>query len=129
MANIQRLARDSQVQMTLFDASALESNAAVENKSTPPTTPASGNGGSSKATPVANPITLKKRTMPARLAGKHPHIMRFLRELARFHLILHIQDVTLASLGATESVNLKFLAYEAPPGGQLPDDPPGLTRP
>jgi Tfp pilus assembly protein PilO len=130
MAAIQDIARRDGVRITLFDASTpgVKSNAA--GTTPPPTTeapPPPADGSQAPAAPPPPPRTvLNERVIPAQLVGSHAAILNFIRDVASYQLIIDTRDVTITSLNKQENVNLKLVAFDAPPSSALPPDPPEL---
>ena len=69
---------------------------------------------------------LKERVIPTQVVGRHASVMNFFREVAAYGLIIHARDPKIVSLSGQESVNVKLVAFEAPPSEALPADPPDL---
>lgn len=138
MAAAQELAKQNNARITLFDASTPGVKSALQpgTPMTPPPTPQQppvapagqqlpGTGQQQQAPP---PITtvLNERVIPAQVVGNYPAIMRFLRDIAGYELIIDTRDITITSLNKQASVNLKIVAFDAPPTSSLPPDPPEL---
>ena len=132
MSAIQIVARKNGVRITLFDASALGGKSPLDGGAPPPAVakavkPDAEQGATAAAPAQGDPKTiLKERVIPTQVVGRHASVMNFFREVAAYGLIIHARDPKIVSLGGQESVNVKLVAFEAPPSEALPADPPDL---
>jgi hypothetical protein len=132
MSAIQIVARKNGVRITLFDASALGGKSPLDGGA-PPAAVAKAvkpdaEQGAAAAPAQGDPKTiLKERVIPTQVLGRHASVMNFFREVAAYGLIIHARDPKIVSLGGQESVNVKLVAFEAPPSEALPTDPPDLA--
>lgn len=132
MSAIQMVAKKNGVRITLFDASALGGKSPLDG-GTPPAAVAKAvkpdaEQGATAAPAQGDPKNiLKERVIPTQVVGRHASVMNFFREVAAYGLIIHARDPKIVSLGGQESVNVKLVAFEAPPSEALPADPPDLT--
>ena len=131
MSAIQIVARKNGVRITLFDASALGGKSPLDGGA-PPAAVAKAvkpdaEQGATAAPAQGDPKNiLKERVIPTQVVGRHASVMNFFREVAAYGLIIHARDPKIVSLGGQESVNVKLVAFEAPPSEALPADPPDL---
>ena len=131
MSAIQMVARKNGVRITLFDASALGGKSPLDGGA-PPAAVAKAvkpdaEQGATAAPAQGDPKNiLKERVIPTQVVGRHASVMNFFREVAAYGLIIHARDPKIVSLGGQESVNVKLVAFEAPPSETLPSDPPDL---
>lgn len=129
MSTIQMIARKNGVRITLFDASSLGGKSSLDGAAQaapkPPQTDGSQAPAAAREGEPKN--ILKERVIPTQVVGRHSSVMNFFREVAGYGLIIHARDPKIVSLGGQESVNVKLVAFEAPPSEALPPDPPGLT--
>lgn len=131
MSAIQMVARKNGVRITLFDASALGGKSPLDGGA-PPAAVAKAvkpdaEQGATAAPAQGDPKNiLKERVIPTQVVGRHASVMNFFREVAAYGLIIHARDPKIVSLGGQESVNVKLVAFEAPPSEALPADPPDL---
>lgn len=141
MGVIQDIARRNNVRITLFDASTPNVKSAIGNPpAAPPAAPAPPNGATPPAAlpDPANPnpqpdvaqtrTVLNERVIPAQLVGKHSSIKDFLRELAIYELIIGVRDLKMTAINKEVTVNMKLVAFDAPPTSALPADPPELAQ-
>ena len=132
MSAIQIVARKNGVRITLFDASALGGKSPLDGGA-PPAAVAKAvkpdaEQGAAAAPAQGDPKNiLKERVIPTQVVGRHASVMNFFREVAAYGLIIHARDPKIVSLGGQESVNVKLVAFEAPPSEALPADPPDLA--
>ena len=132
MSAIQMVARKNGVRITLFDASALGGKSPLDGGA-PPAAVAKAvkpdaEQGATAAPAQGDPKNiLKERVIPTQVVGRHASVMNFFREVAAYGLIIHARDPKIVSLGGQESVNVKLVAFEAPPSEALPADPPDLA--
>jgi Tfp pilus assembly protein PilO len=132
MAAIQDIARRNNVRITLFDASTPNVKSSLGNATVPQQPPAEAAPPQDPNNPTPPPAApaprtvLNERLIPAQVIGKHASIMNFLRELATYELIIHTRDIKITALNKEETVNMKLVAFDAPPTSQLPPDPPEL---
>jgi Tfp pilus assembly protein PilO len=128
MSAVQMIARKNGVRITVFDASALGGKSSLDaGGPQPPPPPAPTDGQSPPQAVQADPKNaLKERVIPIQVIGRHSAVMNFFREVAAYVLIIHARDPKIQSLGGQESVNVKLVAFEAPPTSALPADPPDL---
>jgi Tfp pilus assembly protein PilO len=134
MSAIQMVAKKNGVRITLFDASALGGKSPLDNTAPPPgaprtahpNPPQAGAGAPAQGEPKN---VLKERVIPTQVVGRHSAVMNFFREVAAYGLIIHARDPKIVSLNGQESVNVKLVAFEAPPSEALPADPPDLASP
>lgn len=132
MSAIQIVARKNGVRITLFDASSLGGKSPLDSGAPPPATakavrPDAEQGATAAAPAQGDPKNiLKERVIPTQVVGRHASVMNFFREVAAYGLIIHARDPKIVSLGGQESVNVKLVAFEAPPSEALPADPPDL---
>lgn len=134
MAAAQDIASRNNAKITLFDAStpgvksAIQPALAKDPGQTSPPAVAPEDPSAVGSQPQALPVStvLNERVIPAQVVGSYPSIMRFLRDVAGYELIIDTRDVTITSLNKQASVNLKLVAFDAPPTSSLPPDPPEL---
>ena len=131
MSAIQIVARKNGVRITLFDASALGGKSPLDGAPPPAVAkavkPDAEQGATAAAPAQGDPKTiLKERVIPTQVVGRHASVMNFFREVAAYGLIIHARDPKIVSLGGQESVNVKLVAFEAPPSEALPADPADL---
>lgn len=132
MAAIQDIARRNNVRVTLFDASTPNVKSSLGGAVAPAPPPAEtqpapdANNPNPATQPLAPRTVLNERLIPAQVIGRHASIMNFLRELATLDLIIHTRDIKITALNKEETVNMKLVAFDAPPTSALPPDPPEL---
>lgn len=126
MSAVQMIARKNGVRITVFDASALGGKSSLDaGGPQPPPAPTDGQS-PPQATQADPKNALKERVIPIQVIGRHSAVMNFFREVAAYVLIIHARDPKIQSLNGQESVNVKLVAFEAPPTSALPADPPDL---
>ena len=132
MSAIQMVARKNGVRITLFDASSLGDKSPLDGGPPPARKGAKRAAEQGVAPPPAGAPgepknILKERVIPTQVVGRHASVMNFFREVAAYGLIIHARDPKIVALDGQESVNVKLVAFEAPPSGALPADPPDLA--
>lgn len=130
MSTVQAIARKNNVKFTSFDARSLGGNSKLDSPGGGAPAPKGGapTDGSSAAAAADIKNVLKERVIPIQVVGRHASVMNFFREVAGYVLIIHARDPKIQSLNGQESVNVQLVAFEAPPSGALPADPPDLYR-
>ena len=124
MSAVQTIARKNNVKITVFDARAPGGKSPLDATGAP-APPADGKS-AAPAPDIKN--VLKERVIPIQVVGRHAAVMNFFREVADYVLIIHARDPKIQSLNGQEAVNVQLVAFEAPPSGALPADPPDLYK-
>ncbi len=133
MGVFQKIASQTNVRIIDFNATTLGVKSALDSSA--PAQPQPKNAKNAPATapppgqpPAAEPSNvLKERVIPAQVVGRHAAVMNFFREIGRHDLIVHARDPKIDVLNNQQNVNIKLVAFEAPPTKALPPDPPGLS--
>ncbi len=126
MAVFQRIAARTNVRIIDFNATTLGVKSSLDSPTAgqPPAPVAPPQPGQAAQAEPAN--VLKERVIPAQVVGRNSAVLDFFREIGRYELIVHAREPKIDVLNNQQNVNIKLVAFEAPPTTALPPDPPGL---
>ena len=134
MAVFQKIASQTNVRIIDFNAttlgvkSSLDSQAGGQPQQKGKAAPPAPEAQPGQPQPAEPANVLKERVIPAQVVGRHAAVLSFFREIGRHDLIVHAREPKIDVLNNQQNVNIKLVAFEAPPTKALPADPPGLKQ-